>query len=178
MDYLESLQDPLKYYFKEKIGSLYINRNVMDLFINKGAKGEGQRLTDSFLQFSEITELRQNKQKNLSRRFLDSINFNRNRHSNFKDSGALFEVKKKKKQIDAMLRNRVSLQLAKEDMRKMDSQFARFRRNDKQVKELLDMQTSNLNSKLLERRQRSMIKSWVIRAAVWFEAAFVFDKSE
>lgn len=163
MDYFENLNDPLKYYFKEKIGNLYINKNVMDLFIHKGTKGKGkkeQRLSDSFLKFSEIAELKQSKKKNLSQRFLESIGVGK---KNLQNSNELFEKRKKKKQIDAMLRNKVNIQLEREEVG-MDTRFARFRRNDQQVKETLDLQTSNLNEKLFSRRQRSIIKSRLIRS--------------
>ena len=69
MDYFEKLNDPLKYYFKEKIGSLYINKDVIGLFINKGNKGEGskiQELSNSFLNFSEIKEIKKESKRKLS----------------------------------------------------------------------------------------------------------------
>ena len=38
MDYCDILGDPLKYYFKQKIGSIYVNREVVDMLWRKAEK--------------------------------------------------------------------------------------------------------------------------------------------
>lgn len=163
MDYFEKLNDPLKYYFKEKIGNLYINKDVIGLFINKGNKGEGskiQELSNSFLNFSEIKEIKKESKRKLSQRFMNKLSFRKkNSGKKMRSSIELYEEKKKKKQINAMMINKVVENLESDtDINKMSSKFGKFIKNDAIVKNTLNVQASEIEKRIFERKQKSMVK--------------------
>ena len=165
MDYLETIDDPLKYYFKERIGNLYINKDVMKLFIDKGNKGEGesvQMLTDSFLQFSDIQELDQGNKKETPRA-IDRRSFKKKMNARKTDADN-YDNAQIKKRVDAMLVDKVSkLTQKNSDVNQEGSKFGRFINNDSLIKGSLDIQTSALNSKLFARKQKSVIRGKLTR---------------
>lgn len=168
MDYFEKLNDPLKYYFKEKIGNLYINKTVINLFIHKGKEGEGktpQEITDSFLRFSEIKELQETPKNDSTKRFIDKLSFRKkSKRMKVRNSIDIYADKKKKKQIEAVMQHKVNNHSERNtEINKIGSKFNKFQKNDHMIKETLDVQISSINSKLFARRQKSMVKSWLIR---------------
>ena len=206
MDYFEKLNDPLKYYFKEKIGNLYINRTVINLFINKGNRGEvveeeKEEITDSIFNFPELKELKdkpktestrkfinrlvhndsakifntKEEEKNSSKGFLRGLSFSKkkNKHKKkrkprkMRNSIEIYNDKRnrKKTEINDMIDNLANKQFIGRDteINKVGSKFSKFRKNDNMIRETLDVQTSSINSKLFERRQKSMIRSSLIR---------------
>lgn len=173
MDYLETIDDPLKYYFKEKIGNLYINKDVMRLFIEKGNKGEGksiQMLSDSFLHFSEIRDLEENSKKEPSRK-IDRKSFMKKQVQKIKRNDN-YEQNQIKKKVDAMMVDKVNTFVqTHKDVNKFENNFDKFGNNDSLVKGNLDVQASVLNSKLFARKQKSIIKGIIKRfiSILWYQ---------
>ena len=164
MDYLETIDDPLKYYFKEKIGNLYINKDVMRLFIEKGNKGEGgiHMLSDSFMNFSEIKDLEKS-QKRDSSRAIDKKGFAKKAKRKQKQEDN-YENAQIKKKVDAMMVDRVnSFVQRNSEVNRFGNKFGQFVNNDSLVRGNLDIQTSSLNSKLFARKQKSVIKGEIKR---------------
>lgn len=166
MDYLETIDDPLKYYFKEKIGNLYLNKDVMKLFVEKGNKGEGQSihmLSDSFMNFSEIRDLENSTKKEPSR-LIDRKSFVKKQGRKTKKEADNYEKAQIKKKVDAMMIDKVNNFVQKNnDVVRIDSKFGNFGNNDSLIKNNLDSQSSVLNSKLFARKQKSFIKGYLKR---------------
>lgn len=162
MDYLEAINDPLKHYFKEKIGNLYINKDVMKIFIEKGNKGEGQSvllLTDSFLKFSEIQDLEQTKVNKEPIRLIDRMSFKKKMKEKPISAFEAYEKTKAKKKLDAHMIDKVNDEMVKnKNVSYVATDIGKFIDNDQIVKLNLDLQVSTFNSKLFTRRQKSFIK--------------------
>lgn len=170
MDYLEIINDPLKIYFKEKIGNLYINADVIKLLTDKGQKGEGQqlqKLTDSFLNYSNPTESEKPTNK-LSRAGMLEKSFFRkhNGKSKRKSSIELYEKARLKKRAEIHGNiNTVVGSHTDTGINRLDQNFDQFNDNNIVVKSNLDLQSSTIECKLYARKQRSIIKGEIIRFA-------------
>lgn len=162
MDYLETINDPLKYYFKEKIGNLYINKDVMKVFIEKGNKGEGQSvvmLTESFMNFSEIEDLQKTKARKEPSRIIDRMSFKKKLGARPTNPVESYEQEKLKKKTNAIMMNKVNDVVAKDrTVSYIDSDFGRFVDNDQLVRLNLDTQNSMIQTRLFARKQKSFIK--------------------
>ena len=160
MDYLETIDDPLKFYFKERIGNLYLNKDVMKLFLDKGNKGEGksvQMLSDSFMNFSEIKDLEKNTKD--PTRLIDRKSFAKKKGRRSRKDTDSYEQVQIKKKVDAMMVDKVNTFVQKsKEANKHESKFDEFGNNDSLVKGNLDIQISVLSSRLFARKQKSFIK--------------------
>lgn len=167
MDYLEAINDPLKYYFKEKIGNLYINKDVMKVFIEKGHKEKGQSvlmLNESFLKFSEIDALETSTPYKQPSRIIDRPSFKKKIRQRSSIVINDYENAKIKKKVNAIMLDKINNKIIKnKDASYLQTNFCAFMNNDDLVKLNLQTQTSVINSKLFARRQKSFIKGNFIR---------------
>lgn len=157
MDYLETIDDPLKYYFKEKIGSLYVNKDVMKLFTGKDnmeVEKEVEVLTNLFMRFSEIRDLKTNPNTKPSR-MIDRPSFIKRIVAQTDN----YEKKEIKKKVDAMMVDKVHTFFEKNnEANKFGTKFTQFVDNDSLVRDKLELQNSVIQSKIFARKQKSMIK--------------------
>lgn len=176
MDYLESISDPLKYYFKEKIGSLYINKDVMRLFIEKGrqaGKNFDSLTNDSKITISEIVDTENGNPKKLNKNLTRKPSINKKQRKMARDTIAKYDSRKAKHQINGGIQLRSPINPHSDSaFTKLNSKFDQFNTNNNIVKEHLNMQTSTINSKLFARKYRSITKGTIIRAIT-----HIFDTS-
>lgn len=162
MDYLEGISDPLKYYFKEKIGSLYINKDVMKLLIEKGSRGVGQTLKESLLPNSDFETTVNRRSREPSPKSTKRLNFKktkepaRNTIDKYDATRAINDIREvNKKLVNPHLDSAYT---------KIDSRLNQFEHNNGIVKGKLAVQTSSINSRLFARKHKHNTKGKFTRA--------------
>jgi hypothetical protein len=176
VEYCEYIKDPLKLYFQEKIETLYLKKDVMRVIIEADNQRVGleepkkvEILSNSFLKFSEIQDIKESQLQKGSIRTID------------RQANGLFDrmqtgegepinnyaSTKLRKNLDLKLMMKVNDELIRNDpgngTARNGSKFEEFVQNDSLVKDALNNQMSMITSKLQARKHNSMIKGPLIR---------------
>lgn len=169
MDYLDAINDPLKVYFKEKMGNLYINENVVRMLVEKGQRGEGQklnRLADSFFNQSSPPE-----HEDSSRRpskvgsGLEKSKFTKNARKR-RSSIELYEKARQRKMTEGSVQSPLLGQKHMDTgINKIDRKLDQFSENNNLMKSNLDLQSNSIECKIYARKQKSVIKGGLTRTA-------------
>lgn len=150
-DYLEYLRDPMKLYFQAKIEGLFQKKIVMKTIIeeqNKTNEGnEVEILSQDFLNFSDIYELKESRQSVM--RPIDS------RVSRFINPTSRFKPK-----TDVLMMFKVNDEMNKKKNQEsfLSTNRETFEENDSLIKESLESQEIELSKKLRQRRNKVLEK--------------------
>ena len=171
MDYLDAINDPLKIYFKEKMGNLYINEHVVRMLVEKGQRGEGQkleRLADSFFNQSNTPEPEESSRrpsKVVSSNGLEKSKFSRLGRKR-KSSIELYEKARQRKITEGSVQSPLIDQKHMDTgINKIDRNLDQFDDNNNLMKTNLDMQSNTIECKVYARKQKSVIKGGLNRTA-------------
>lgn len=156
-EYLEYIRDPLKLYFQLRIESLFKKKTVAKMLIedsNKNVTGKKKNLeilSDDFLNFSEISDLRLSTSGKINFRSIDS------RMSQVISNPPSSKFKSNK---DTLMMFKVNDEILKinEQETKISTHQERFLQNDTLVKESLENQEIELSKKLRQRRNKNISK--------------------
>lgn len=167
MDYLGALNDPLKGYFKEKMGNLYLNKDVIRFLVETGEKGEGQQFRDfseSYLQATEVPKLEKPRKKSISDRIVEKPSQRRITRSKRRNSLELYDKALKKKKLENDYKHRNEPQHHTDTgFNKLDKELEQFKENNSIVKTNLDLQSNTLECKIYVRKQKTMMRGKVRR---------------
>lgn len=165
VEYLEYIKDPLKLYFQEKIENLFLKKAVMKVIIEEEnaqtrSLKEIEILSNDFLQFSEINDLKNSVANTKALRAIDLDN----RVQSFGGKGS-----KNKKNLDLMMMFKVNDELKqKNQINQIDmvKKFADFEENNFMIKESLDNQEGEIFQKVRQRRSKNFTKDFSLRSKV------------
>lgn len=163
VEYLEYIKDPLKLYFQEKIENLFLKKAVMRAIIEEeNAKGRGSKeieiLSNDFLQFSEITDLKNSAFNDAKLRPIDHKGENRIE---------IPQSTRNKKNLDLAMMFKVNDEIKKKQKLNIvdaEKRFSDFEESTITIKSSLDSQENNIFKKIKERRSKNLNKDFSMRS--------------
>lgn len=165
MDYLEALNDPLKHYFKERIGALYTNTRVMEFLVEKAQKGEKESYhvpSDAFIKSSPVEKDGSIKNNRIQSKF-KAKGLNKKRKK-LKRKNSIDLHEKNMTKAKAVNPNKLSSAVFPDTgVNRLEQDLEKFVRNNSVVKSNLDMQWTNIECKVYARKQKGVIKGELSR---------------
>lgn len=147
MNYMENVNDPLKYYFKQKIGNIYVNKEIINLlWKKKNSKTRNLQLVLERKKPEKIEKMDKRNVNTLIDRYKKKVKFwKRIKEPVYNKNQIERKVVKKRRGIDVV------------------SIINKFYQNDKVHNRNIRDQLSYINTRLYTRRDKALHKSYLKR---------------
>ena len=162
------MKDPIKIYFQEKAANLFLRKEIVKIFIEEDNKNKTnqqepvQILSNSFLNFSELRDVSEKHvPTSIDQINLPSSKFVKKTLVSEREIISNYDKGQMNKKIDMIMMVKVNDQMVNQETDKkadFSNRLIKFEKNDSLIASNLESQTSNVNSRLVQRKMNSKIR--------------------